>query len=66
VVTRAGSAGSSYTFTPEGLNPAQQYTVWFEINPAVYSMLGSQLMADGVQLALPTEYTSDVVHISRQ
>jgi alpha-galactosidase len=66
VVTRAGSAGSSYTFTPEGLNPAQQYTVWFEINPAVYSMLGSQLMADGVQVALPTEYTSDVVHISRQ
>ena len=66
VVTRARSAGSSYTFKPQGLNPAQQYTVWFEIDPAVYSMPGSQLMANGVKVALPTQYTSDVVHIARQ
>jgi alpha-galactosidase len=66
VVTRAESAGPSYTFKPKGLNPTQQYTVWFEINPTVYSLPGSQLMANGVRVLLPTEYSSDVVHISRQ
>lgn len=66
VVTRAGSALNSYTFMPQGLNPVKQYTVTFDINPAVYSMPGSQLMADGVQVPLPTAYSSDVVHLTGQ
>jgi hypothetical protein len=66
VITRAESSGPSYTFRPQGLNPAQQYTVTFEVSPTVYSMTGAQLMANGVRVVLPTPYSSDVVHIDHQ
>ena len=66
VVTRAASSGPSYLFKPQGLNPSQRYTVWFEINPAVYSQSGAQLMANGVRIPLASPYSSDVVHIEPQ
>ncbi len=66
VVSRAESDGPVYTFRPRGLDPAQRYTVWFEISPSVYSMSGAQLMSNGVRVALPAPFSSDVVHIERQ
>jgi len=66
VITRTQSVGPMYTFKPQGLNPAQQYTVTFEVSSTAYSTTGAQLMADGVRVTLPTEYSSEVVHIDRQ
>ncbi len=66
VVTRAASSGPTYLFRPQGLNPAQRYTVWFEISPSVYSQSGAQLMANGFRVMLPTPYSSEVVHIEPQ
>ena len=66
VVTRADSASPRYTFRPRGLDSNTRYTVYFEVDPSVYSMAGSQLMQDGVRVMLPTPYSSDVVHIERQ
>jgi hypothetical protein len=66
VITRAQSQGPAYTFRPKGLNPGQQYTVTFEVSPAVYLLTGAQLMANGVRVPLPTPYSSDVVHIDHQ
>jgi alpha-galactosidase len=63
VITRAGSSGPSYLFRPKGLNPAQRYTVWFEIDSSVYSQTGAQLMSGGVRVPLPQPYSSDVMHI---
>jgi hypothetical protein len=40
--------------------------VTFEVSPTAYSMTGAQLMANGVQVTLPTQYSSEVVHIDRQ
>jgi alpha-galactosidase len=65
VVTRAESAGPQYIFRPKGLDADQRYTVFFDIDPNVYSMSGAQLMANGVRVPLPTVYSSDVVHIQR-
>jgi hypothetical protein len=66
VITRAASSGPSYLLRPVGLVPAHRYTVWSEIDPAVYSQSGAQLMANGVRIPLPTPYSSDVVHIGPQ
>jgi len=66
VVTRAAAGTPQYTFKPLGLNPTQRYTVWFEINPAVYSLPGAQLMSSGVTVPLLTPYSSDIVHIDHQ
>jgi alpha-galactosidase len=66
VITRAESAGPQYIFKPKGLDPEQRYAVFFDIDPAVYSMPGAQLMLNGVRVLLPTPYSSDVVHIQRQ
>jgi hypothetical protein len=66
VVARAESAGQQYTFRPRGLDPEARYTVYFEIDPAVYSLPGAQLMQNGVRVRLPTPYSSDVVHIEKQ
>jgi alpha-galactosidase len=66
VITRAESAGPQYTFRPKGLDPNQRYTVFFDISPSVYSITGAQLMSNGVRVPLPTQYSSDVVHIQKQ
>jgi alpha-galactosidase len=66
VITRAPSGTPQYTFLPPGLNPAQRYTVWFEVSPAVYSMPGAQLMSSGVTVPLPDSGSSEIVHIDRQ
>jgi hypothetical protein len=66
VVSRAADSGLTYLFKPRGLNPDQRYTVWFEIDPNVYSQTGAQLMANGVRVQLPTPYSSDIVHIEHQ
>jgi alpha-galactosidase len=66
VVTRAASSGLSYTLRPKGLQPQQRYSVWFEIDSAVYSQTGAQLMTNGVRVPLPTPYSSEVVHIEPQ
>ena len=66
VITRAQSDGPEYIFHAQGLIPDQRYTVWFEINPSVYSLPGAQLMQSGVRVPLPTPYSSDVVHIDHQ
>jgi alpha-galactosidase len=66
VVTRAQSDGPQYIFRPKGLDPDQRYTVWFEIDPSVYSLPGSQLMDSGVRVDLPTPFSSDVIHIDHQ
>ncbi len=63
VITRAASSGPSYLFRPKGLNPAQRYTVWFEIDPSIYSQTGAQLMTSGIHVMLPQPYSSDVMHI---
>jgi alpha-galactosidase len=66
IVTRAASAGPQYIFRPKGLDPNQRYSVFFDIDPSVYSLPGAQLMTDGVRVQLPAEYSSEVVHIQRQ
>jgi hypothetical protein len=66
VITRAASAGPQYVFHPKGLDPDRRYTVFFDIDPTVYSLPGSQLMTNGVRVQLPTRYSSDIVHIQRQ
>lgn len=66
VITRAESAGPQYLFRPKGLDPDARYTVYFDIDPSVYSISGMQLMSNGVRVPLPTPYSSDVVHIERQ
>jgi hypothetical protein len=66
VVTRTESLGPQYVFRPRGLDPTQRYTVYFEVDPTVYSLPGGQLMQNGVRVNLPTPYSSDVVHIQRQ
>ena len=66
VITRAQSDGPEYQFHPRGLDSNRRYTVWFDIDPAVYSMSGSQLMSNGVRVKLPTPYSSDVVHVEAQ
>jgi len=66
VVTRAASSAPQYNFRPLGLNPNSTYTVWFEVNHSVYSLTGSQLMANGVLIPLLTPYSSDIIHIDHQ
>ena len=66
IITRAASKSGSYLLKPQGLNPAQRYTVWSEISPAVYSQPGSQLMTNGIRIPLPAPYSSEVVHIEPQ
>jgi len=66
VIARAESDGPEYIFHPKGLDPGQQYTVWFEIDPSVYSLPGAQLMQTGVRVQLPTPYSSDIAHIDHQ
>ena len=51
---------------PRGLDPDARYAVYFEVDPTVYLMPGSQLMQNGVRVMLPTPYSSDVVHVERQ
>ena len=63
IITRAPSDAPQYTFLPPGLNPAQRYTVWFEVSPAVYSLPGAQLMSGGVPVPLPNPDSSEIVHI---
>jgi hypothetical protein len=66
VVTRAAAGGPSYLFHPKGLDPGQRYTVWFEIDPSVYSQTGAQLMSNGFRVKLAQPYSSEVVHIEAQ
>ena len=66
VVTRAASSGPSYLFRPKGLQARHRYTVWFEIDPSVYSQTGAQLMSTGFRVMLPQPYSSEVVHIEAQ
>jgi alpha-galactosidase len=66
VVTRAASSGPSYVFKPKGLQAQHRYTVWFEIDPSVYSQTGAQLMSTGFRVMLPQPYSSEVVHIEAQ
>ena len=66
VITRAQSDSPQFNFRPKGLNPAQRYTVWFEVDPSVYSLPGSQLMDSGIRVQLPMPYSSEVVHIDHQ
>jgi len=66
VITRAAAGGASFIFRPKGLDPDQRYFIWFDIDPNVYTMIGSQLMTDGVRVMLPTPFSSDVVHIQGQ
>ena len=49
-----------------GVERGEGNTVWFEVDPAVYSQNGAQLMANGVRVMLPKPYSSDVVHIEPQ
>src|SRR5207302_409218 len=66
VITRAQSNGPLYIFRPKGLDPNQRYTVFFDIDPTVYSIGGTQLMTTGVRVELPTPYSSDIVHVQHQ
>jgi len=66
VVTREATDTPEYLYKPVGLNPNSRYTVWFEASPSVYSMPGSQLMANGVRVILPTPASSEVVHMDHQ
>ena len=66
VVTREATNTPEYLYRPVGLDPDSRYTVWFEASPSVYSMPGSQLMASGVKVTLPTPASSEVVHMDHQ
>ena len=66
VVTRAAAGGATYLFRPKGLQAQQRYSVWFEIDSAVYSQTGAQLMSHGFRVMLPKPYSSEVVHIEPQ
>jgi hypothetical protein len=66
VVTRAASSGPTYLLKPHGLDPNQRYTVWFEINPSVYSQTGAQIMTNGIRVPVPTPYSSEIVHFDHQ
>jgi hypothetical protein len=66
VITRADGGVPEYIFHPLGLNPNSRYTVTFEVNPSAFSLPGSQLMAAGVRVEVPTPYSSEIVHIDHQ
>jgi hypothetical protein len=66
VITRAQADSPQFMFHPKGLNPDQRYTVWFDIDPSVYSLPGSQIMDNGIRVALPMPYSSEIVHIDHQ
>src|SRR6185437_6410012 len=66
VVTRAAGGSPEYIFHPLGLNPDMRYTVSYEVGAAVYSLPGSQLMTNGVRVAVPTPYSSEIVYIKHQ
>jgi hypothetical protein len=66
VVTRAEVDSPTYIFYPLGLVPDQPYMVWFQNDPSLYLQTGSQLMQSGVQVQLPTAYSSEIVHIQHQ
>lgn len=66
IVTRAAGGTPEYIFHPIGLNPNTRYTVTFEVNPTVYSLPGSQLMLNGLRVALPTPFSSDIVYFTHQ
>jgi hypothetical protein len=66
VVTRAEADGPQFNFYPKGLNPAQRYTVWFDVSPSVFSLSGAQIMDNGIRVRLPMPYSSEVVHIDHQ
>lgn len=66
VTTRESTESPQYTFRPMALNPTQLYTVWFDVNPAVYFVPGSDLMPTGLAVMLPTPQSSEVVHIDHQ
>jgi alpha-galactosidase len=66
VVTREATDTPEYLYKPVGLDPNSRYTVWFEARSPVYSMPGSQLMANGVRVLLPTQWSSEVVHMDHQ
>jgi alpha-galactosidase len=66
VITRAAADSPLFTYHPKGLNPGQRYTVWFEIDPSVYSLSGSQLMDNGIRVQLPLPFSSEIVHIDHQ
>src|SRR5262249_4670591 len=63
VITRPSSPGTSSMFKPRGLTPSQLYFVWFEAGTATFLQTGAQLMANGVRIALPSPFSSEVVHI---
>jgi len=66
VVTRAASSAQSYVLKPRGLDPNRRYTVWFEIDPAIYSQIGAQIMTNGIRVPLPTPFSSEIVHFDPQ
>ena len=66
VVTRAASSGPSYLLKPRGLDPHQRYTVSFEIDPAIYSQTGLQIMTNGIRVPVPTPYSSEIVHFDHR
>lgn len=66
VVTRAAGGTAEYIFHPQGLDPAQRYTITFEVSPSVFSVPGSQLMTNGVRVQLPLPFTSEIVRIDSQ
>jgi hypothetical protein len=66
VVTRAGSSGPNYLLKPHGLDPNRRYAVWFEIDPAVYSQTGLQIMTNGIRVPVPTPYSSEIVHFDHR
>jgi alpha-galactosidase len=66
VITRAPSDAPRYILMPLGLNPAQRYTVSFEVSSTTFSLPGAQLMTDGIMVPLPNFDSSEIVHIDAQ
>ena len=66
ILTRRSVRLGANSTPPLPFDPTERYTVFFDIDPSVYSISGAQLMTNGVRVLLPTPYSSEVVHIQRQ
>jgi len=66
VITRAETAGPDYRLFPRGLDPEARYLVWLESDASFWTFSGEQLMSIGVRVPLPEQFSSEVVHITRQ
>lgn len=66
MVYRRNRAATSQKILLKGLETNATYKIWFEDanKPAYYT--GQELMLDGLEVSLPADNTSDIIHIAKK